>query len=50
MEKLRIGMVGLRFGQHLIDSQIATGEGSSYFELAGVCDLDRDKAQAAASK
>ncbi len=50
MEKLRIGMVGLRFGQHLIDSQIATGEGSAYFELAGVCDLDRDKAQAAASK
>lgn len=49
MKKLRLGMVGLRFGQHIIDKHIVKGGGQPYLELAGVCDLDAQKAQAVAS-
>lgn len=36
-------MVGLGFGNHMIECHILTGPGSEYFELAAVCDLDKDK-------
>lgn len=46
MKKLKIGVVGLRFGQYMIDNEILTGPGSAYFELAAICDIDASKLQA----
>jgi predicted dehydrogenase len=48
MKKLKIGVVGLRFGQYMIDNEILTGPGSAYFELAAICDIDASKLQAKA--
>ena len=44
MNRIRIGIVGLRFGKHMAE-EIATGSGREWLELAGVCDLDAVKAQ-----
>jgi len=44
MEKLNIGIVGLNFGRGgIIESQLLKGPGSAYFNLAAVCDFDREK-------
>jgi predicted dehydrogenase len=48
MEKLRIGIVGLRFGKHIVENQIAQGPGKPYFELGGICDLNVPLARAVA--
>ncbi len=50
MHKLKIGVVGLGFGQYIIEKEIMTGPGSLYFELAAVCDLDRDRLSAKAAE
>lgn len=39
-------MVGLGFGQHMIEKHIVSGPGSEYFELAAICDIDAVKLQA----
>jgi predicted dehydrogenase len=43
MDKLRLAVVGLNFGAHIVE-ELRTGSGEQYFELAGVCDLDAEKA------
>ncbi len=47
MERIRIGVVGLSFGQHVV-KDIYQGRGVDRFELAGVCDVDRPRADAVA--
>ena len=42
MDKVRIAIVGLNFGRHILD-QICTGSGRDHLALAGVCDLDAAK-------
>jgi predicted dehydrogenase len=42
MEKLNIGIVGLRFGSTVIE-ELLEGEGNNYFSLYAVCDIDQSK-------
>jgi len=44
MKKLKIGMVGLNWGDSIIRDQILGGPASPFFELAAVCDRDAAKA------
>lgn len=48
--KIPLAIVGLNFGRHIIDSELLTGGGAPYFELAGVCDMDRQRASAASAE
>ena len=41
MERIPIGVVGLRFGGALLRREIAAGPGSRYFRPVAVCDRDR---------
>ncbi|MFW5856773.1 MAG: Gfo/Idh/MocA family protein [Planctomycetota bacterium] len=45
MEKLRIGIVGLNFGRHIV-RELTEGNGAEHMEVAAVCDLDAEKAHA----
>lgn len=45
--RIRIGVVGLNFGRHIVD-ELLKEPASRYFELAAVCDMDRPKADALA--
>lgn len=47
MEPVRIGFVGLNFGQRMIQ-RLRTGPGQAYFEVAAVCDAVASKAEALA--
>ncbi|MFN8442335.1 MAG: Gfo/Idh/MocA family oxidoreductase [Caldilineaceae bacterium] len=47
--RLRIAIVGLRFGSYLIERML-TGDGKEFFEIAAVCDLDRQRADGMAGK
>ena len=47
--KLKIAIVGLRFGSYLIE-RLLTGDGQEFFEIAAVCDLDRQRADATAAR
>ncbi len=47
MERLKIGIVGLNFGRHIVE-QVSRGDGAAWFELAALCDLDGEKARAQA--
>ncbi len=40
-----IAVVGLRFGRHIVE-QVAAGSGRPHLRLVGLCDLERDKAEA----
>lgn len=42
--KIPIAIVGLRFGRQIINKQLLHGAGAPYFEVAGICDLDADRA------
>lgn len=42
MNKVKIGMVGLHFGRHIVEADLVTDEGREFMELGGVCDLDAD--------
>ncbi len=44
-QRVRIGIVGLRFGRHIVE-QLVSGTGRPWFELAAVCDMDADRAKA----
>ena len=44
MKRIRIGVVGLRFGRQIVE-QIVTGSAGEWLELAAVCDSDAAKAQ-----
>jgi len=48
MNRIRIGIVGLNFGRHIVTA-LMTGPGKEFFELAAVCDLDVDKARQVAA-
>ena len=41
--RIKMAVVGLRFGEYVADYQIGSGPGASFVELAGVFDLDRKK-------
>lgn len=47
--KLKIAIVGLRFGSYLIERML-TGDGQQFFEIVAVCDLDSQRADAMAAK
>lgn len=49
MAKLNMGIVGLRFGSTVIED-ILGGDGSRFFHIHGVCDMDRAKTDEAAAK
>ena len=48
MSRIRIGVVGLNFGRHIV-KELTEGPGKAWFELAAVCDLDREKAAGVAA-
>ncbi len=48
-QRIRIGIVGVNFGEHVIKTQLQTGAGAGFFELAGVCDLNHQRASQVAS-
>ena len=43
MKKLRIGIVGLNFGEKIVE-ELKKEYGSSYFEVAAVCDINTERA------
>ncbi len=43
-------MVGLNFGRHIVDTLLGGGTACKHIELAGLCDLDIEKAKAMAGK
>jgi predicted dehydrogenase len=50
MRKLKAGLVGLGFGRQIIERQILEGPAEPYIDLRAVCDLNREKCDAAAGK
>lgn len=44
MKRLKIAIVGLNFGTHIIQD-LTNGDGRKYFQIAAVCDRDRSKAE-----
>jgi predicted dehydrogenase len=48
MERLKIAVVGLHFGRWIIEELLQT-PANQYFEIAGVCDLDSERARKMAS-
>lgn len=48
--RLRVVVVGLGFGQWLIDHELLEGEGARVCELVGVCDLDGERAREVAGR
>ncbi len=47
MQKINIGIIGLKFGKTLI-RRFASGMGSKYFNITAVCDIKKDLADALA--
>ena len=50
MQKLNIAVVGLNWGQKIIDGQLINGPASPYFQLAAVCRRERPLADACAAQ
>ncbi|MGL1891266.1 MAG: Gfo/Idh/MocA family oxidoreductase [Spirochaetaceae bacterium] len=50
MEKIKICLVGLGFGQHIAEEHLLSGPGSPYFKLVAVCDMDRQRVDDFAQK
>ena len=48
MKKIKIVIVGMSFGQWLMETELIDGPGKEYIEVVGVCDIDRAKAGKAA--
>lgn len=42
MDKIRIGIVGLNFGEWIIN-ELSVGTGKDYFEIAAVCDINIER-------
>ena len=42
MAKIKIGIVGLNFGEYIINLQLREGPGRDLLEITAVCDLDKD--------
>ena len=50
IDRVKMVLVGLNFGQHIIAMQLLTGPGKQYIDLLGVHDLDTEKCARAAEK
>lgn len=50
MKRLNIGIVGLSFGRHIIESELLGGRAAPFFKLAAVCALDRNQCEMASVK
>ncbi|WP_168442535.1 Gfo/Idh/MocA family protein [Pontiella desulfatans] len=50
MKKIKVGVVGLHYGRQIIDHQILTGAGSSFFELTAVCQRNPEACDAVAAE
>lgn len=48
--RLRMGLVGLNFGRHIVEEQILSGPGKPWFELTTLCDFNTEKRDAMAAK
>lgn len=44
MERKKVAVVGINFGEWVIENELLHGAGKEYFELVAVCDLNKDKA------
>ncbi len=49
-QRIRLALVGLNFGRHIVESELLSGSGFRHIELAGVCDFDREKAAGLAAQ
>ncbi|OGV59363.1 MAG: hypothetical protein A2X45_22050 [Lentisphaerae bacterium GWF2_50_93] len=49
-KRIKLALVGLNFGRHIIENQLLDGPGGKYVELAGICDLDAAKAKSFGEK
>lgn len=45
IQRVPIAMVGLNFGRYIIDTQLLKGTGAPYFQLSGICDINRGLAK-----
>ena len=43
-QRIPIGVVGLNFGRHIVNTQLSTGAGTPFFKLAALCDMDVKRA------
>lgn len=50
MKRVKIAIVGLRFGRNLLYSEILQGPGAEWLELAAVCDRDPSRLDPVAAK
>lgn len=50
MQKLKIGVVGLHYGKHVIENELLQGPGAEWFELAAVCSKEPEVTQALAQR
>ncbi|WP_127585341.1 Gfo/Idh/MocA family protein [Paenibacillus koleovorans] len=50
MSRIKIAVVGLNFGRHMLQSLSAADRGKAYFEIAAVCDVFEEKARTIAEQ
>ncbi len=50
MEKVKVGMVGLNFGKKIIDLHIINGTAEPFFELAAVCQRNKESCNKVAAE
>ncbi|MDF2649471.1 MAG: Oxidoreductase family protein NAD-binding Rossmann fold [Paenibacillus sp.] len=50
MSRIKIAVVGLNFGRHILEHQLSADKGKQYFEIAAVCDIDAEKSHKYAEK
>ena len=43
MERKKVAVVGINFGEWVIENELLHGAGKDYFEMIAVCDLNREK-------
>lgn len=43
LPKIPIAIIGLNFGRYIIDKQLISGPGAPYFQLGGICDMNRER-------
>jgi len=49
-KRIKIGIVGVNFGRWIVEDLLRPGDANELFELAAVCDLDAERANAMAAK
>jgi len=48
--RIPIAIIGLNFGRYIIDKQLVSGPGAPYFQVGGVCDIDRGRVAEASTR